>query len=98
MKVELSYHSALFVYHIIITTPESFSLAITATKFKEKFTGVEYVILDAYSCVYTIFVGHGKPVGPGQCIVYPPSQGYMEYNAVQVVVYVPFNIKGVFSR
>lgn len=32
--------------HIIITTPESFSLAITATKFKEKFTGVEYVILD----------------------------------------------------
>ncbi len=32
--------------HIIITTPESFSLAITATKFKEKFTGVEYVIVD----------------------------------------------------
>jgi ATP-dependent Lhr-like helicase len=32
--------------HIIITTPESFSLAITASKFKEKFTGVEYVIVD----------------------------------------------------
>jgi ATP-dependent Lhr-like helicase len=32
--------------HIIITTPESFSLAITATKFKEKFTAVEYVIVD----------------------------------------------------
>ncbi len=32
--------------HIIITTPESFSLSITATKFKEKFTGVEYVIVD----------------------------------------------------
>ncbi len=32
--------------HIIITTPESFSLAITATKFKEKFSSVEYVILD----------------------------------------------------
>jgi ATP-dependent Lhr-like helicase len=32
--------------HIIITTPESLSLAITATKFKEKFVGVEYVIVD----------------------------------------------------
>ncbi len=32
--------------HIIITTPESFSLSITATKFKEKFSAVEYVILD----------------------------------------------------
>ncbi len=32
--------------HILITTPESLSLALTATKFREKFSGVEYVILD----------------------------------------------------
>ncbi len=32
--------------HIIITTPESFSLALSAPKFREKFNGVRYVILD----------------------------------------------------
>ncbi len=32
--------------HILITTPESLSLALTANKFREKFYGVEYVIVD----------------------------------------------------
>ncbi|MEM0449680.1 MAG: ATP-dependent helicase [Methanomassiliicoccales archaeon] len=32
--------------HILITTPESLALALAAPKFREKFTGVEYVILD----------------------------------------------------
>ncbi len=32
--------------HILITTPESLSLALTAPKFKEKFTTVRYVIID----------------------------------------------------
>ncbi len=32
--------------HILITTPESFSLALTAPKFKEKFKTVKYVIID----------------------------------------------------
>ncbi|MCL4345726.1 MAG: ATP-dependent helicase [Candidatus Thermoplasmatota archaeon] len=32
--------------HVLITTPESFSLALTAPKFKEKFTTVKYVIID----------------------------------------------------
>ena len=32
--------------HILITTPESFSLALTAPKFKEKFRTVKYVIID----------------------------------------------------
>ena len=32
--------------HILITTPESLSLALTAPKFKEKFTTVKYVIID----------------------------------------------------
>ncbi|MEM0139928.1 MAG: ATP-dependent helicase [Ferroplasma sp.] len=32
--------------HILITTPESLSLAITAIKFREKFSAVEYVIVD----------------------------------------------------
>ncbi len=32
--------------HILITTPESLSLALSAPKFREKFNGVRYVILD----------------------------------------------------
>ncbi|AAT43465.1 ATP-dependent helicase [Picrophilus oshimae] len=32
--------------HILITTPESLSLVLTANKFREKFFGVEYVIVD----------------------------------------------------
>jgi ATP-dependent Lhr-like helicase len=32
--------------HILITTPESLALALTAPKFKEKFTSVKYVIID----------------------------------------------------
>ncbi len=32
--------------HILITTPESLALALTAPKFKEKFKDVKYVILD----------------------------------------------------
>ena len=32
--------------HILITTPESLALALAAPKFREKFLGVEYVILD----------------------------------------------------
>ncbi|KJE49905.1 MULTISPECIES: ATP-dependent helicase [Acidiplasma] len=32
--------------HILITTPESLSLALTATKFREKFADVQYVIVD----------------------------------------------------
>jgi len=32
--------------HILITTPESLSLALTANKFREKFYGVEYAIID----------------------------------------------------
>lgn len=32
--------------HILITTPESLALALTAPKFKEKFTRVRYVIID----------------------------------------------------
>ena len=32
--------------HILITTPESLSLVLTASKFREKFFGVEYVIVD----------------------------------------------------
>jgi len=32
--------------HILITTPESLALALAAPKFREKFFGVEYVILD----------------------------------------------------
>ena len=32
--------------HILITTPESFALSLTAPKFKEKFRDVKYVIVD----------------------------------------------------
>ncbi|MEM0155915.1 MAG: ATP-dependent helicase [Thermoplasmataceae archaeon] len=32
--------------HILITTPESFSLALSAPKFREKFLGLKYVIVD----------------------------------------------------
>lgn len=32
--------------HILITTPESFSLALSAPKFREKFVGLKYVIVD----------------------------------------------------